>query len=249
MEAVTRGAADNHPHSRQGRHSAAQARRAVGSATVSTVRTPPRRLADQFWFAAHNDYGQLRLFRSALEYGLAAALLAELYGEGRVTFTGRHVQVITTLPPHDLVQRKVLNRITAEGHTATQVWLEFFAATAYDQVATRMEQFGLLAQQKTGLLRRRTTYLPTDMNTAAWSWARLSVRCRKGQDLTPFDRALAGLALATGLGGHLLDGAPNTATEFAHQQVQQLPVPLRDLLADLRTIVDRAVLSHRTIKR
>lgn len=247
MRAVTPGGPDNHPTSRPGRHATAQPPRAVGSAPVPAARTPPQRLADQFWFVAHDDGGRPRLRRSAAAYGLAAALLAELYGEQRITFAGRYVEVITTLPPHDPVQQQVFDRVTAEGPTETQVWLKFVAVTAYDQVAIRMEQCGLLAQQQqAGVLRRRTYLLPTDMNTAAWPWARLSVCCRKGHNLTALDRALAGLVLATGLGGHLLDGAPNTATQFAHEQVRQVPVPLRDLLADLRTVVDRAVLSPRT---
>nr|WP_205807711.1 GPP34 family phosphoprotein [Micromonospora sp. HNM0581] len=218
--------------------------RAVGSAAAQTS----VRLADEFFYLAHDDQtGRSRLFDSATAHGLAAALLGELYREGRVTFEGRHVRVINTVPPKDWLQHLVLDRLVAEPrHAATRTWLAFLATTAYDQVATRMWQLGLLQQQQVGRLRRKRIYVPTDVNTAAWSWARLSYQLRNYQPLNAFDVALAGLALHTQLDPILLDGTPLAVRAFLRHQVDQAPPPLRNLLADLGAVVGNAVLSHRT---
>lgn len=105
--------------------------RAVGSAAAHTT----TRLADEFFYLAHDDQtGRPRLFESATAHGLAAALLAELYREGRVTFEGRHVRVLNASPPKDWLQHFVLDRLVAEPrHTATRTWLAFLATTACEQ--------------------------------------------------------------------------------------------------------------------
>ncbi|GAB3849194.1 hypothetical protein GCM10029963_33220 [Micromonospora andamanensis] len=207
------------------------------------------RLADEFFYLAHDDQtGRSRLFESATAHGLAAALLAELFGQGRITFVGRHVRVADPSPPADWLQHLVLDRLVAEPrHTATRTWLAFFGTTAYEQVATRMWQLGLLRQEQVGRLwRQRTVYIPTDMNTAAWSWARLSHQLRNYERLSPFDVALAGLAASTQLDPILLDGAPPAARVLLRRQVEQASLPLRELLADLGAVVGGTVLSHRT---
>ncbi|MBL6280177.1 GPP34 family phosphoprotein [Micromonospora fiedleri] len=206
------------------------------------------RLADEFFYLAHDDQtGRPRLFESATAHGLAAALLAELHNEGRITFVGRQVRVINAAPPKDWLQHLVLDRLVAEpGHTATRTWLAFLSTTAYEQVATRMWQLGLLQQRQVGRLwRQRTVYVPTDVNTAAWSWARLSYQLRNYQPLNSFDLALAGLALHTQLDPILLDGTPPAARALLRQQIEHA-LPLRELLADLGAVVGGAVLSHRT---
>ncbi|SCG38651.1 Golgi phosphoprotein 3 (GPP34) [Micromonospora coxensis] len=207
------------------------------------------RIADEFFFMAHDDRtGRPRLFDSALATGLAAGLLAELYFAGRITFDRGHIRVRDARPPADWLQHLVLDRLVAEQqHTATRVWLAFLGASAYEQVAQRMWQVGLVHPQRVGRLwRQRTVYLPTDINTAAWPWARLSQQLRNRRGLDDFDIALAGLTLHTQLETALLDGAPLAARSYLRQLVEQSWPPLRDLLADLGSVVGGTVLSHRT---
>lgn len=218
--------------------------RAVGSAAAQNSR-----IADEFFFMAQDDQtGKPRLFEIALSFGLAAALLAELYYERRITFEGRRIRVVSTFQTSDWLQHVVLARITAEPqHTDTRTWLAFLAATSYEQVATRMWQDGLLQQEQTRRLwRQRTIYVPTDMNTAAWSWARISQQVRNSRPLDHLDIALAGLALNTHLDTSLLDGAPLAARVHMRRLVAESWPPLRDLLADLGAALGRNVLSHRT---
>ncbi|MEU8284123.1 GPP34 family phosphoprotein [Micromonospora sp. NPDC048905] len=218
--------------------------RAVGTAAAVTPR-----IADEFFYMAHDDQtGRPRLFDTALASGLAAALLAELYYMRRITFEHGKVYVLRTIPPNDWLQHLVLDRLIAQPqHTDTRTWLTFLATAAYEQVATRMWQVGLLRQHRVSRLwRQRTVYLPTDINTAAWSWARLSQQVRNYRQLDHFDVALAGLTLHTQLDTALLDGAPYSAQTHLRQVVNQSWLPLRDLLADLSSVIGAGVLSHRT---
>ncbi|MFI7650912.1 GPP34 family phosphoprotein [Micromonospora sp. NPDC049460] len=206
-------------------------------------------IGDEFWFMAHDDQtGRPRLYESALAYGLAAALLAELLYEGRITFARGHIQVLQDAPPGDWLQHLVLDQLIAEPHhTNTRTWLTFLATTAYEQVTIRMWQRGLLEQRQVGRLwRQRTVYVPTDMNTAAWSWARLSIELRNTRRLNTFDQALAGLTLHTQLDTVLLDGATLTVRAHLRRVVEQARPPLRDLFADLASVIGAHVLSHRT---
>ncbi|MFI6272464.1 GOLPH3/VPS74 family protein [Micromonospora zamorensis] len=216
---------------------------------VGTAAAVSPRIADEFFYMAHDDQtGRPRLYDTGLASGLAAALLIELHYERRITFERGKVHVLQTFPPKDWLQHLVLDRLIAQPqHTDTRTWLAFLATTAYEQVATRMWQVGLLRQQQVSRLwRERTVYVPTDINTAAWSWARLSQQVRNYRQLDHFDIALAGLTVHTQLDAALLDGAPYSAQAHLRQLVNQSWLPLRDLLADLSSVIGAGVLSHRT---
>ncbi|MFY1702998.1 GOLPH3/VPS74 family protein [Micromonospora sp. WMMA1923] len=207
----------------------------------------PLLLGDEFFFVAHDDYGQQRLFASALGYGLAAALLAELHLAGRVTFADGHVRVRDTHPPADPLQHLILSRLIAEPGHPIRTWLAYVADTAYVQVAQRMWHAGLLLPEQVGRLwRQRTVYLPADINTAAWPGARLSQGLRHGRPLGDTDRVLAGLVLHTQLDASLLDGAPSYARGYLQEVVDEVQPPVRALFGDLAAAVGNAVLSHRT---
>lgn len=219
--------------------------RAIGRAAV-TPSTDLRSLADEFFYLAHDDRtGRPRLYSAAIAHGLAAALLAELYSEGRITIEGRHVRVTNPGPPEDRLQHLV-DRLKAEGHTETRTWLAFVATFAYDLVATRMSQLGLVRPRPSGLLRRATLHVPTDTNAAAWPEGRLRLYLSRLMPLEHPDVALANLVLATGLDTRVLQFTPSDAHGFLAQQVTRADLPLRNLFKDLRTAVDSAVLSHRT---
>ncbi|WP_229688158.1 GOLPH3/VPS74 family protein [Micromonospora yangpuensis] len=204
-------------------------------------------LADEFFFVAHDDYGQRRLFGSALGYGLAAALLAELHFTGRITFADGRVRVRDMHPPADPLQHLILDRLAAEPECPTRTWLAYVADTAYTQVARRMCHAGLLAPQQVGRLwRQRTVYRPVDINDAAWPGARLSQRLRGRRTLGDSDRVLAGLVLHTQLDSSLLDGAPLSARLYLREVVDGVQPPVRELFGDLAAAVGNAVLSHRT---
>lgn len=227
--------ATDHPTPHQGAHAAS---RAIGRAPASSI---PPRLADEFFYAAHDDRtGKPLLYPAALALGLAAALLAELYGAGRITFDDRHVRVTNPRPPQDQLQTLV-DRLIAEAYTETRTWLKFVAASSYDSVAGRMSQLGLVQPRPAGFLRRGTRYTPTDTSAAFWAWARLSTYLSNFRPLEHIDVPLANLVWATGLSARVLQFAPG-ATTFLEQQAQRADPALRDLVVDLGAAVDSAVL-------
>ncbi|TDB80925.1 GPP34 family phosphoprotein [Micromonospora sp. KC721] len=218
--------------------------------TVGTAPGTAPLIANDFYFLAHNDQtGQARLFSTALSYGLAAGLLAELYVAGRIDFNQGHITVRRNGPtPTDWLQHRILDRmLTERRHTATRVWLSYLATTANEQVIQRMQQAGLLQEQTVGpRWRRRTVHVPTDINVAAWPWARLSQQLRNRHRLDERDIILAGLVLHTQMDTALLDGAPQAARQYLLWLVEHAWPQMRELLADLGGAVGTAVLSHRT---
>ncbi|MBC8991536.1 GOLPH3/VPS74 family protein [Micromonospora chalcea] len=209
----------------------------------------PVLLADEFFLIAHDDQsGRPRLHHTAITHGLAAALLGELAFAGRLTFDRGHVQILDRRPPGDPLQHLVLDRLVAESrYTATRTWLAYLAADSYEQVARRLWQVGKVEpQQHRRLWRTTTVHVPTDMNVAAWSWARLSTKLRQYEELSPFDLALAGIAASCRLDQFILDGAPYAVGAHLRRLLAAAPKPLHELRADLDTAIGNAVLSHRT---
>ncbi len=222
----------------------AQRRLARGAAPDALVL-----LADEFFLMGHDDQsGRPRLHHAAITHGLAAALLGELAFAGRLTFDRGHVQVLDRRPPGDPLQHLVLDRLVAESrHTTTRTWLAYLAVDSYEQVARRLWQVGKVeSQQHRRLWRTTTVHVPTDMNVAAWSWARLSTRLRQYEELSPFDLALAGIAVSCRLDQFILDGAPYAVGAYLRRLLAAGPQPMRELLADLDTAIGHAVLTHRT---
>ncbi|MEU5529345.1 GPP34 family phosphoprotein [Micromonospora chersina] len=209
----------------------------------------PALLADEFFLIAHDDQtGRPRLHQSAITHGLAAALLGELAAAGRISFDRGHIYVLDHRPPADALQHLILDRLIGEPqHTATRTWLSYLAATAHDEVARRLWQAGTVEpQQQRKFLRMVTVHVPTDMNVAAWSWARLSTKLRQYEELDPFDLALAGIAASCRLDQFILDGAPYAVGAHLRRLLAAAPQPMRELLADLDTAIGNTVLSHRT---
>lgn len=227
----------------------APAQRRLARAAVPDA---PVLLADEFFLIAHHDQsGRPRLHHTAITHGLAAALLGELAFAGRLTFDGGHVRVLDRRPPGDPLQHLVLDRLVAESqYTATRTWLAYLAADSYEQVARRLWQVGKVRphQQRRvlGMFGTVTVYVPTDMNVAAWSWARLSTKLRQYEELSPFDLALAGIAASCRLDRFILDGAPYAVGAHLRRLLAAAPKPLHELRADLDTAIGHAVLSHRT---
>ncbi|WP_434740725.1 GOLPH3/VPS74 family protein [Micromonospora sp. SH-82] len=212
----------------------------VGTAAVS-------RLADDFFFIAHTDYGRPRLFGSALSHGLAAALLIELHSIDRITVAGGRVRVRDTTAPQDALLHTVLERLSAEPGYSVREWLYYLADTAYERVAERMRYAGMLTTQvHRRWWRTHTVHRPTDINQAAWPFARLSQHLRQGRPLSGADRPLAGLVVHTQMSSTLLDGAGPAAYDRLRAAATGVAPPVRDLLADLDAVVGNAVLSHRT---
>ncbi|WFE26883.1 GPP34 family phosphoprotein [Solwaraspora sp. WMMD791] len=205
-------------------------------------------LADEFFLLAHHDVtGRPRLHPRAVGLGLASAVLAELVTVGAVAVDAGQIWVVNPAAPADALGRSAIRLLLDEPeHTALRIWLTVLSERAPTHVAHRLVAGGVVqAEQSRRLLRSRTVYVPVDMNTAAWPWARLSMRLRRGEPLTEPDLFLAGLSVETGLDTYLLDGAPPEASRHLASLLRSLRPDLRSLLRHTGAAVGNAVLSGR----
>lgn len=203
-------------------------------------------LADDFFFAAHDNLtGKLRLTERGAGLGLAAALLGELTLFRRISIGRARVQVLDHHPPRDRANAVVLERLLAESEPQLVLdWLRFLCRDAHELVGRRMAAGGYL-QVKKGKLRRATSYVPTDVNVAAWPITRLSVQLANTEPVSLPDTVLAGLLLATGLDSHLRSEADSDIQGYLSQLISRLPPSLRSLVAETEAAIGEAVLHHR----
>jgi hypothetical protein len=206
-------------------------------------------LADEFFRLAHNDVtGKTRLHARATELGLAAALLGELLFSNRITIHRGVLEVVDDTPPRDAVSHDALDQlVTQPQHTAVRVWLDFLSRGAYEGVAQRLWRAGHLRPETTRrLLRQIVTWVPTDANTAAWPWARLSHSLARQEPLDQADTFLIGLAASTGLDEDLMERGNATAHQHLRRMIATAPQQVQELLAHTHAAVGDAVLSYRT---
>jgi hypothetical protein len=212
----------------------------------STVTWPL--LADDFFRLCHHDStGRPLLHPRVAGIGLAAALIGELAFTDKITIDQAHLLVVACTPPTDALAHTVLDHMSGEAQVLPiRTWLAFLGGFAHDEVAQRlMRARHVRPKENRRLLRRTVTYVPTDVNTAAWPTARLSMRLRQHQPLDHGDTFLAGLARATDLHLHILDRAPRAAFEYLASQVDAAWHGTREVLHHTQAAVGDGVLSAR----
>jgi hypothetical protein len=203
----------------------------------------PLSLADEFYLIAHSDTtGQTRLHQKAVAYGLASALLAELYLLERVTVTANGVLVTSATPPNDLLAHKVLDHLLGEKQQhPVRDWLAFVGLTSAEDVATRLTRQGFLEMVESRKLFGVTrSYVPVSMNDAAWPRARIVSKLSARMPMEASDQVLAGICYATGLIRDMLWGeAAQTGRIYLAQIIAELPSPLRTLINETEIAVSK----------
>ena len=205
------------------------------------------RLADDLYLMAHHEItGKPHLQPRAVGLGLAGALLAELMLLGNISIQPDGVVVADGAPPGDELARSVLGLVLSEHERhAAQRWLLFLARTAAVDVAGRLEQSGYLTRVTTWRFGRGERWVPVDADSAFAPLVRVKSVLSSSQPVTVQSAALAGLAAACGLGHQLSLYLPPNARPRLDEAVEELDPGLRDLIAQTRAAVDRALPSHR----
>jgi hypothetical protein len=202
-------------------------------------------IADEFFLIAHNDSrGKARLHPSATGLGLAASLLGELVLFGQITVSSGLVAIVDRRPPADALAHTVLDQLVGESqHQAVRTWLSFLAQTAVTSVGERLARAGVLRRQESRrLLRSSVSYVPVDLNTAAWPATRLRALLeRPGPPNVP-DALLLGLVSAAGLTREVLWSAGPRAHHRLGVLIPALPAPLKELVVHTEAAVGAAVL-------
>lgn len=214
---------------------------------------PPLVANDFLFFVVDERSGKLAVAARVAGFGCAAALLSELVLGGNLAVQDGQT-VPTPYGPHrehrgagELWREIAVN----PQHRDTRTWLEFFAPTALERVASRMAAAGLIrVEQRRALSGKRVpVYLPTDVKVSGFPTGRVHRLLTRPDQRTSgvVDQALVGLCAVTGAIDRVL-WDPNTA-RVARTRVapmtQGLHPYLRDLLATTKAAVGDAVLVRR----
>jgi hypothetical protein len=204
------------------------------------------RLADDLYLLAHHEVtGRAHLAPRASGLGLAGALLAELMLERRIMIWPDAVVVADAAPAQDGLARNVLDLLRSERQQLpARDWLLFLARSAAEDVAGRLAQSGYLTPAP-GRWWRGQRWVPVNPDWAFAPVNRVLSVLDPARPKTVPAAALAGLALACGLGPRVLLYAPPDARRGLEEAAGQLGPGLRDLITATRAAVDCAVLSHR----
>lgn len=213
------------------------------------------RLADDLWLLAHDDAtGKPLLHSRALGAGLAGALLAELMFAGAIQVRHDRIRVITPdrpdgkwSQPGDDLGRTILGVLRGEpGRHPVRDWLTFLGITAGEDVARRLGRAGYLAEASSRWPWRGTRWVPTDPDRA-FAAPMIQVKTVMAEPRSGKVSAvvLTGMAIACGLGPHMLPYGPPGARRNAESSVRILHPGLRELIAQTQAAVDGALLSHR----
>ncbi len=162
----------------------------------------PIAIADDFYLMALDERsGRPRLHNRAMGLGLAAALLCELVMAEHLTVkSDRLIALVNPVHVADPIHARMLDHVNAEPDHEVPVWLSFFAQSAPDAVAERLVARGMLTvEMARGLIRSKPVYVPVDMVQVSWRGLRIEQVIARGDAPEPSERALVGLACATGL--------------------------------------------------
>jgi len=205
-------------------------------------------VADDLYLLAHDDRtGKPLLPPRPLGTGLAGALLAELMLARCVGLRSDTAVVISQAVPQAALGGHVLLKQIADEPSPIPVrtWLLYLARTAARDVALRLEQAGYLTRVRSRVPGRPGRMVPVNPDWAFAPMARVSSALNPGRDFTPHAAALAGLAVACGL-GFRLDQYQTRAGRSVEDTVAHLPPDLRQIITQTQITVSAAVLSHRT---
>ncbi len=204
-------------------------------------------VADDLWLLGHDDRsGKPQLQPRALGIGLAGALLAELMLAGWIGLRPDSAVMIGSDVPPVAVQRHVLLKQVADepGPQPVQAWLRFLARGAARDVAVRLEQAGYLQRARSWVPGRRGRWVPVNPDWAFAPMLRVRSALDPARPVTPHAAALAGLAVACGL-GFRLDQYQAQAGRGVQDAVAGLGFGLRVLITQTQTAVDSTEQSHR----
>jgi hypothetical protein len=205
------------------------------------------RFADDIWLLAHHEVsGRPFLQPRAAGLGVAAGLLAELVLIRAIRISGDDVAATSRVRPPDRLMRAVHLRVLGERQRyCARDWLTFLAQTAAEDVACRLAHSGYLAPVRSRRPWGTARWVPVDADCAFAAVIRVKAALDPMRRAAPESTALAGLAVACGLGPRVLAYGPPRACEELAGRVRLLGPDLRELISQTQAAVDSAVLAHR----
>lgn len=203
-------------------------------------------LANDMFRLIHRDRDGVSLLDPHVTgLGLSAALLGELLLAGHLTVQQGLVVITDVSAPSDVLAHTVLDQVASEhDRHPVRTWLAYLGRNAYAEMAARMQRAGhIRTQASRRLLTRTVRYVPTDMNAAAWPWARLARAVSRGELLGDFDILLSGLAVATDLHRVALVGDATPFAAAIRPVVADAAPPIRELITHTKAAAGDAVIT------
>jgi len=197
-------------------------------------------VADDLYLLAHNDVtGKPLLQPRPLSIGLAGGLLAELRLGGSISLWPDGRLAAHRSWPGDDLARHVRDQIAAEQEPRpVRDWLLFLARSTAGDVASRLERSGYLTRAGGRVLRRSGRWVPVDADWAFAPMLRVRAALDPARPLAGHEAALAGLAVACGL-GFRLDQYQTPAGRSVEEAVGRLGPGLRELIAQTQAAAGR----------
>jgi hypothetical protein len=160
----------------------------------------------------------------ALGLGLAGALLAELAVTGAIRVAGDGCLVTARIRLADGLARAVQLRMLGErDRHSTGDWLAYLAQSAEANVAGRLAGAGYLVRVQPRRSRRGAArWVPADPDCAFAPVIRMRAALDPARPPTSEATALAGLAMACGLGPRLMAYGPPGARQVLDGRIRQL---------------------------
>ena len=138
----------------------------------------------------------------------------------------------------------MLDQLIGESqHQAVRTWLCIPGPVATTSVGERLARAGVLRRQENRrLLRTTVSYLPIDLNAAAWPATRLRALVERPEQPRCRTPPCSGWSAAAGLTREVLWSAGPRAHHRLATLVQSLPAPLKELVVHTEAAVGAAVL-------
>jgi hypothetical protein len=204
-------------------------------------------VADDLYLMAHHDVsGRALLQPRPLGIGLGGALLAELMLGGGITLRPDGAVLAGRTWPGEDLARQVRDQVATEQEPRpVREWLLFLARNAAQDVAGRLERAGYLTRVRSWVPWRPARCVPVDSDWALASLLRVRSALDPARPFAAHEAALAGLAVASGLGFRLDQYLP-PAGRSPQEAVALLGPDLHELIGQTQAAVGSALLSHRT---
>jgi hypothetical protein len=206
-------------------------------------------LADELFLVGHDQYsGKPQVSDSALDTGLAGAVLGELALAGRIYVADdTNVIVRDQRPWGERVSDAALAEILKQREPhPVRAWVEYLRDHSRTMVAPRLVQAGLIERvQARAMLKQIVRYPATDPLKAASAQARLRYMLDHPSNLDEQTAALAGLVLGSGLDFVIGGGSARETRDGLVRMVQILRSDMRALVVGVESAVAQLALSGR----
>lgn len=206
-------------------------------------------LADELFLVGHDQYtGKAQIGDSALDTGLAGAVLGELVLAGRISVGDDTLVLVRDQRPYgervsDAALAEILKQ--REAHPV-RAWVEYLRDHARTMVAPRLVHLGLIDKVQTrSMLKQTVRYPATDPLQAASPQARLRYMLDHPSNLDEQTAVLGSLVLATSLDFVLGGASAKETRDGLARMLQLLRAELAALVLGVESAVAQLALSAR----